>query len=137
VGKNAHGEAVTGSESGTKSEVGRKAGASGQVARVAYPKLPTAMVKAILEIVKHGDIDALKIEIEQQRGNIVAQLRAMGEYEEFAARNASLISIIADDQHKQNAIYFATLIKDDGQACRMTDFLVKEGVKPACLDHLN
>ena len=107
------------------------------MARIAYPKLPTPMVKGILEIVKHGDIDALKLEIEQQRVNIVAQLRALGEYEDFASKNSSLISIIADDQHKQNAIYFATLIKDDGQACRMTDFLVKEGVKPACLDHLN
>ncbi len=29
-----------------------------------YPKLPTHMVKAILENVKHGDIDALKLEIE-------------------------------------------------------------------------
>ena len=107
------------------------------MARIAYPKLPTPMVKGILEIVKHGDIDALKLEIEQQRVNIVAQLKSLGEYEDFASKNSSLISIIADDQHKQNAIYFATLIKDDGQACRMTDFLLKEGVKPACLDHLN
>lgn len=36
-----------------------------QLARTAYPKLPTPMVKGILEIVKHGDIDALKLEIEQ------------------------------------------------------------------------
>ena len=39
---------------------------------------------------------------------------AMGEYQAIMARNASLLAVIVDDQHKQNAIYFATLIKDDG-----------------------
>ncbi len=62
-------------------------------------------------------------------------MQLVSEDPEWNGKNC--ISMIADEQHKQNAIYYATLIKDDGQACRMIDFLVKEGVYPACLDHLN
>jgi hypothetical protein len=33
-----------------------------QVVRIRYPKLPPLMIKTALEIVKKGDIDALKLE---------------------------------------------------------------------------
>jgi len=55
-------------------------------------------------------------------------LRMSGEYEQFAAYNNNCLAIIADEAHKQNGIFYATLIKDDGQAVRMVDYLVAQGV---------
>lgn len=51
----------------SKSECSEKSTPENKVklARPIYPKLPTTMVKGILDIIKHGDIDALKLEIEQ------------------------------------------------------------------------
>ncbi len=47
------------------------------------------------------------------------------------------LAVIADEQHKQNAVFYATLIKDDGQATRMIDYLLMQGVQACALDHLN
>ena len=51
-------------------------------------------------------------------------LKMSGEYEEFAAFSNNCLAIIADEAHKQNGVFYATLIKDDGQAVRMVDYLV-------------
>jgi hypothetical protein len=74
-----------------------------------YPRLPPSLTKGILETVKKGDIEAVKNEADAARASILQCLHEQG----FTEVPKNCLAVVADEQHKQNGIFYATLIKDD------------------------
>lgn len=83
-------------------------------------EIPAQVAKAILETIKKGDLDGVKMEIDKYckevGGNIEPQ---------------HILPYIHDDKYHHNAIFYAALIKEEQPCLRMVEYLVQHGVDAA------
>ena len=73
-------------------------------------------LKALLELVKKGEVEALRGEIERLGVDVVD---------------------LYDENNKHNGVFYATLIRDEAQCMRMVDYLVANGVDLSVVDSLS
>jgi hypothetical protein len=67
-----------------------------------------SIAKQILDLIKKGDIEAVRVEAERL-GN----------------GNGSLVlPFLHDDKYHHNAIFYATLIKDEASCIKMIEYLI-------------
>ena len=84
-------------------------------------QVPHALAKHLLELIRKGDFEAMRAEAERL-GN---------------GQPSLVLPYLRDDKYNHNAIFYATLIKEDGVQLRTVEYLIENGVDANQVDNLN
>ena len=88
------------------------------IANASSIEVPVSIAKQIFELIKKGDIEAVRQEA-SKAGN---------------GNPASILPYMFDDRFHHNAIFYAAIIKDEVQCVKMIEFLISQGVEAASVD---